>query len=73
MRKIVYFGEPYTTNLHANFTSKSYIDVTQDHPSGIAPKLVCIMEVIISLSHDRGWNDPLDLFELEGNRFRPFF
>ena len=57
MRKIAYFGESHH-NLHANFTptSKTNIDVIQDHPSGIAPKLVCIMEVIISLSHDREWN-----------------
>ena len=52
MRKIVYFGESYTTNLHANFTPRSNIDVTQDHSSRIAPKLVCIMEVIISFSDD---------------------
>ena len=56
MRKIVYFGESYTTNLHANFTSKSYIDVTQDHRRGIAQKLGRIIEVIVSLPHDRGWN-----------------
>ena len=50
MRKISSFG----VSDH-QFTSKSYVDVNQDHPGGIASNFAWLMSGLISLSNDREW------------------
>ena len=40
----------------AKFTSKSYVDVNQDHPRRNAPKFEWLMNGHIYLSHDRKWH-----------------